>query len=244
MSAGLLHGPSPAAIRACQLSVVEGESTPRRGETPSADIRGRRVAAAVLFALLGCAGVLRSADGARANLIGRWRSLETSRGGIGSMITFREGGALEFSPGAVVEVPYRIEGDQLILPGGKKDAAESREKIAWLGDDKLRLDVPPGPGIELTRAGERESATEPILGEWHGKSEMAGQEVDVLYFFQREGRCLLLIPFTRQTGKYSIDKGRIHMEWPNCPIPEAEFAVDGDVLILAADGRKSRYARY
>jgi hypothetical protein len=130
------------------------------------------------------------------------------------MITLREGGALEFSPGAVVEIPYRIEGDQLILPGGSKDASESRQKIVWLANDKLRLDAESGLGIELTRAGARESASESILGEWHGKREMAGQQLSILYFFQREGD--LFSSFlssrrpagTRPTRVTSISNGR------------------------------------
>jgi hypothetical protein len=44
------------------------------------------------------------------NVIGRWRSLETSKSGIGGMFIFREDGTLEFSPGAVVETEYRVEG--------------------------------------------------------------------------------------------------------------------------------------
>jgi hypothetical protein len=245
MSAELWHGPTVSATRPGQLSDGADQSLFRRDESRVRRGLGRgQGPVAALLALLGFAAALRAADKTPAGLTGRWRSLETSRGGIGSMITFLEGGALEFSPGAVVEIPYRIEGDQLILPGGSKDASESRQKIVWLADDKLRLDTESGPGIELTRAGARESASEPILGEWQGKREMAGQELSILYFFRREGRSLLLIPFVTQTGRYTTDKSHVHLEWPNCPIPEAEFAVDSDVLTLTADGKKSRYARY
>lgn len=245
MSAELWHGPAVPATRPGQLPDGADQSLFRRDE--SGVRRGRMPGprcVAALLALLGSAAALGAADKTPAGLTGRWRSLETSRGGIGSMITLREGGALEFSPGAVVEIPYRIEGDQLILAGGSKDASENRQKIVWLADDKLRLDAKSGPGIELTRAGARESVSKPILGEWHGTREMGGQEVSVLYFFQREGRSLLLVPFVTQTGRYTTDKSHIHLEWPNCPIPEAAFAVDGDVLTLTADGRTSRYARY
>jgi hypothetical protein len=220
------------------------EGRNRGDQTPARRARARRAAAlATLVGWLGSAVWLPAADAPTA-LIGRWRSLETSRGGIGSMITFREGGALEFSPGAVVEMPYRIESGQLVLPGGKEGAAENRQKIVWLGDDKLRLDQENGAGIELTRAGNRESASEPILGEWHGRRDMGGQEVSILFFFRREGRSLLLIPFLTQTGKYTVDKAHIHLEWPDCPIPEAEFAVDADALTFTADGKTTRYSRY
>jgi hypothetical protein len=42
-----------------------------------------------------------SADPPPQNLLGRWRSIETSKGGIGSMLTFHSNGVVDFSPGAV-----------------------------------------------------------------------------------------------------------------------------------------------
>ena len=50
-----------------------------------------------------------------ASLIGRWRSTETSKGGIGAVYQFRADGTFDFSPGAIVDMPYRMEGDQLIF---------------------------------------------------------------------------------------------------------------------------------
>ena len=50
------------------------------------------------------------------NLTGRWRSVETSQGGIGAVYQFHADGTVDFSPGAIVDMPYRLEGDQLILP--------------------------------------------------------------------------------------------------------------------------------
>ena len=50
------------------------------------------------------------------SLIGRWRSVETSKGGIGAVYHFHADGTVDFSPGAIVDMPYRVEGDQVIFP--------------------------------------------------------------------------------------------------------------------------------
>jgi hypothetical protein len=47
---------------------------------------------------------------AAASLIGRWRSTQTSMGGIGAVYQFRADGTFDFSPGAIVDMPYRMEG--------------------------------------------------------------------------------------------------------------------------------------
>jgi hypothetical protein len=68
------------------------------------------------FILLLAIVPLFAADDASTKLLGRWRSLETSKGGVGAMFEFRKDGVVDYSPGVVVEMKYRIEGDQLVLP--------------------------------------------------------------------------------------------------------------------------------
>ena len=182
-----------------------------------------------------------------AGLLGRWRSLETSRGGLGTMLEFRQEGVVEYSFGAIVETPYRIEGNQLVLPPGTDNGPEQRQTITWLGDNKLRLRSAdePEPGDELARKSPRKTSLKLIVGEWGGKRDMGGHEVDVLYFFYADGRCLLLIPFLTQKGSYSTSSGRIHLDWPGCPSPEATFKVENEILIFTPVGsRQARYARY
>src|SRR3954454_13693205 len=83
--------------------------------------------------MLSAAAFLTAADSS-ANLLGRWRAVETSRGGIGTMFEFRKGGVVEYSPGAVVEMSYRVEGNELVLPPGTEKGPEQRQIITWLGD--------------------------------------------------------------------------------------------------------------
>jgi hypothetical protein len=68
------------------------------------------------------------------NLAGRWRSVETSKGGIGAVYQFHADGTIDFSPGAIVDMPYRVEGDQLILPPGTTNGPEIKSTLTLSGD--------------------------------------------------------------------------------------------------------------
>ena len=183
-------------------------------------------------------------DDASTKLPGRWRSLETSKGGIGAMFEFRKGGVVNFSPGAVVEMKYRIERDQLVLPPATINGPEQRETMEWSGTGKLRLksgDV----SLELARQGSVPDAKIPILGEWTTPREMGGKMLLVRYLFYPAGKGLLLIPFIKQSGRYSIHGESIRLELPGKHPVEGKFKVDGDVLTIpGANSGQSRFARY
>ena len=100
-----------------------------------------------------------------ASIVGRWRSLETSKGGIGAIIEFRLDGTVDFSPGAVVEMPWRIEREQLILPPATTDGPEQKYTLKWRGDNRLGLEAE-GVVTELARVGNRSAPGDPIIGEW------------------------------------------------------------------------------
>src|SRR5229473_5716400 len=76
-------------------------------------------------------------DTSSGQIVGRWRSLETSKGGIGAMYGFHANGVVDFSPGAVVEMPWRIENDQLVLPSATVGGPEQKKSIKWLGENKV-----------------------------------------------------------------------------------------------------------
>src|ERR1039457_6007895 len=117
-------------------------------------------------------------------VIGRWRSLETSKGGIGGMFVFREDGTLEFSPGAVVETKYRVEGNRLIMPGGTVNGPEQVWVIESLTKNELRLSQEesqskeaktPGapasaPSMRMTREGEVVDPRKLIVGTWQSRA--------------------------------------------------------------------------
>jgi hypothetical protein len=139
-----------------------------------------------------------------AGIVGRWRSLETSKGGIGAMYEFHSDGIADFSPGAVVEVQWRIENDQLVLPPDTIGGAEKKLTLEWLGDNKLNLASGSPGAVELTRAGVRADDRNFILGEWLENQEMAGRTLEAHWLFYRDGKSLFLMPFATQHASYKF----------------------------------------
>src|SRR5436190_20808073 len=128
-----------------------------------------------------------------SSLLGRWRSLETSKGGIGAMFEFHADRAVDFSPGAVVESAYRIEGNRLILPPGTKNGPEQKMAIDFIGQAKLHLrpagvDWSEADSLELLRKGDRADASNLIFGEWNGIREINGRQLEAHWFFYPSGK--------------------------------------------------------
>ena len=179
-----------------------------------------------------------------ASLVGRWRSIETSKGGIGAMYQFHADGTVDFSPGAVVEMPYRVEGDQLIFPPATTTGPEQKSAIAFVGDHQLRVTA--GGGTEeYRRQGAVQDPANRLLGEWLTSRDMDGQRVSVRMFFYPTGKSLLLIAFLTQTGRYSVSNGRLVATFGGQPGLDGSFDVaDGVLSINRSGGRVTKLARY
>jgi hypothetical protein len=187
-----------------------------------------------------------------ASIVGRWRSLETSKGGIGAIIEFRSDGTVDFSPGAVVETSWRIENNQLILPSATTGGAEQKYTLKWLSDNQLNLGMETYIQ-ELARVGARADVGNPdvgnpIVGEWIESREMAGHKLEVHWLFYLGGKLLFLMPFTTQHATYTISGTALHIVMPG-PKTESKtdfFELSDNLLTLSKpdSGHKDRYARY
>jgi len=184
-----------------------------------------------------------------SKLVGRWRSLEMSQGGIGAMLEFHADGTVDFSPGAIVEASYRIEGNQLILASYTKAEPEQRMTIEFVGDDKLHF-RPAGnnaaepKSVELVRRGARTDPSNRLIGEWNGTRDMGGHEVEMRWVFYPTGKALMLIPFYTDHGRFTVEGGKIRFELPREKLADGHFEINGDVLVLPGRNSPSRYARY
>jgi hypothetical protein len=183
-------------------------------------------------------------------IVGRWRSLETSKGGIGVIYQFRANGDVDYSPGAVVETTYRIEGNQLWIHDANAGGSEQKLKIKWIGENKFRLEPQSGSTgetavSELTRKGERRDSKNPIIGEWTGTQDMRGHKLPMIWLFYPEGKSLFLMPFTPQHGHYTVQESTLRIELSTNTI-ERKFQVNGDVLTIAEPSGtgQSRLARF
>ena len=176
-------------------------------------------------------------------LVGRWRSIETSKGGIGAVYQFRADGTFDFSPGAIVDMPYRVEGDQLIFPPETTTGPEMKSTVAWPSNDVMLMSMQ-GHAEEYKRRG----AADPrgrLLGEWLGSREMDGHRMPVQMVFYPAGRSLLVILFTTQAGRYSVTNGRLVGEIGRRPALEGTFDITNGVLsIYRRGGRITKLARY
>ena len=181
---------------------------------------------------------------APVGLTGRWRSAETSTGGLGVMFEFRSDGTLSFSIGAVVEMKYRIEGNQLIFPPGSTKGPEQHQTMQWVDADHLLLN-----GSEtLSRQGAPHDPADPILGEWTAPREIAGVRSEVRFVFEPGGKSLLLFPFKWQKGRYLVKGSTIRIEYPDAygPPVEGPFHVEGELLTIPSSGKagESQLRRY
>jgi hypothetical protein len=180
------------------------------------------------------------ADAPPQQLLGRWRSTQTSKGGLGSILFFRADGTFDFSPGAVVEMPYRIASNEIVFPPATTDGSEQRMKLQFTGQNQLSL-----LGEQLTRKGTAPDPKVPILGEWEGRRDMDGHQVEVHYIFYPNGKCLLLIPFVKRTLKYTVEGQNIRMELPNQEPLFGKFQIkDGVLTIPGSGGHGNEYSRY
>ena len=207
---------------------------------------------AVSVALLACVSLdfacrASAQQSSSGSIVGRWRSLETSKGGIGAVLEFRSDGTADFSPGAVVEGPWRIENGQLILPPDTDRGAERKTNLKWLGDVKLRLENEASV-IELTRVGDRVDVRNPIVGEWIENREIAGRNLVAHWLVFNGGKMLFVMPFAIQHGSYTISGSALHFSFPTwTPTPgNFRFKLAHNVLTLSAPegGNESRLARY
>jgi hypothetical protein len=223
---------------------------------PNLGTNTRRVRNALRFAALAALLVCVSSDfgccasaqqPSSASILGRWRSLETSKGGIGAVFEFRSDGTADFSPGAVVEMPWRIESGQLILPPETDRGAERKTNLKWLDDNKLRLENGASV-IELTRVGNRVDVSNPIVGEWLENRETAGRNLVAHWLVYNGGKLLFVMPFAVQHGSYTISGSALHFSFPTwTPTPgNFRFKLADNVLTLSAPkgGNESHLARY
>jgi hypothetical protein len=206
-----------------------------------------RFGARYALLILGLAHLLIAAE-VPSKLVGRWRSLETSQGGIGAMLEFHADGTVDFSPGAVVETSYRTEGNLLMLPSDTKSGREQKMTIEFVGEDKLRLgpadNTAPDKSVELIRKGARTDPLSLIVGEWTGKRDMGAHQVEIRWLFYPTLKSLMLIPFSTDHGRFTVEGGKIRFELPREKLAEGHFEINGDVLVLPGRNAPSRYARY
>ncbi len=174
-------------------------------------------------------------------IVGRWRSEQTSKGGIGAMYDFAADGTVHFSPGAIVPTQYRLEGDRLTL-----DPSDGiGYTLTWNGDDRLRLAVSGSGSEDCSRLGARRDPLNKLVGEWTGTRDMDGNKVVTHWIFGPDSKALFMIRFLTHHGNYTIQNGRLVAKFGEQIGLDGTISLAGDILTInRSAGRVTRLLRY
>jgi hypothetical protein len=181
------------------------------------------------------------------SLLGRWRSVETSRGAIGVVVEFQPGQNYKWSPSPIVSSTYQRSGDQLTLEVADPKGRSSRVnyRIEKLVERELVLALEK-QRIELRRTGPVADAKNLLLGGWTGPYPLQGVEVDQFLYFYPDGTQLFTLPIRWQIGQYSIRNGQITMTQLGQQSRQGPMTLNGNELTIpwARDGRPTKFLRY
>jgi hypothetical protein len=178
---------------------------------------------------------------AAMDLTGTWYSEQRSRGGIGALYKFQPQGRAQFSPSAIVEYHYRVDGGHLILtpPTGPEETLQ----ITTLDARTLTLKSPQGD-LTYTRVSPAKDP-QTLAGKWTRTVPLEGRNVANNWNFRTDGTAVLTVPFTWQSGTYAVTGSKIRIALGTRPPIAGPLTWDGDVLLLpnAKGAGVNRYHR-
>jgi len=190
-----------------------------------------------ILSFLWAGGAMSQKEG--GTLLGKWRSVVVSKGGIGAIVDFHADGTFDYSPGAVLGGRYRIEGKSLILALDDGEP-EDKQTIESLTAGALRL----GP-LDFRRVGRAEDAANLLLGVWITVKAMPGMPGTPhgYYYFRRDGRQTFVIPFLTDHCTYAVSGDRIRLT-NRQGTKEGPMRWDGAVLTLPWGRNEATFQRF
>jgi hypothetical protein len=170
-------------------------------------------------------------------LAGRWRSVTTTRGGIGAVYDFRATGVAAYSSAAIVDMDYQASPGQISMGG-------QAVGMGWHPDGRLQFNYGGNNVEDYTRQGKVVDPATPLLGEWKGTRLMAGRPVPVLLQFHPANRALLVMYLKTQTGRYQSSGDAWVITLPSLPARSVTPAAEGQITITANGGDPHQFARF
>ncbi len=201
-----------------------------RRTTPQ--LPGRVLVAAAVVSLIASAQV------SSLTIVGRWYTVERSRGGIGAILEFRADGSVDFSPGAIVECTYVFSRQKVTLKFMDPDNRPQPDQVLVLPRlslNKMTVQAAnsknPTPAQEWTRVGEPEDRSRLLLGNWSARNQ-DGQTMN--WKFRADGSAVLTVTFSTMVGQYRLTKDfvRLRLDVDGAPLIEGAISWEGDVLVL------------
>jgi len=161
-------------------------------------------------------------------ITGRWRSVTTTKGGIGAVYVFKPGGSVRYSSAALVDTPYRREGQTLTL-------GDQVVGMGWHPDGRLQFNYGQGVLEDYTRVGKQPDQAEPLIGEWQGTRDFSGRALPVRLIFHQDGQAAMHLEIRTLTGRYQpLPKGGWRMQVPG--LPSRTIFATGDEITIQLDG--------
>ncbi len=204
--------------------------------------RGMRIV--LCSALWVATGVCEEGGG---KLLGKWRSVTVSKGGIGALINFYGDGRFDYMPAAIVAGQYRVEGEKLITAFDNGEP-ENTMTIKSVTAEALRLVMQESlPSLDLKRVGRPEdpdNPDNPLVGVWITRETMPGLPAHGYYYFRDNGRETFVVPFRTDHCKYSITGDRIRLVQAGGDSKEGPFRWEGEVLVLPWHRGEAKFERF
>jgi hypothetical protein len=176
-----------------------------------------------------------------SRLIGVWESRETSQGGIGGAFEFRPDGSYVDATLVIVEIPYRVDGNRLILGGDASGAGAEKNVSTFRFDgDALVQTGPDGSVVRRERLRGQKASAPTIVGEWrycHSAGAVAYER------YTDSGKLLLRIPMRSMTGRYSFEGDVLTLSRGQSPDVKLKAVVKGDSLVVSGSSGRSHELR-
>ena len=189
-------------------------------------------------------------------LVGHWVAANRSKGGIGSIWEFKPDGTLIMAPGAVVDMPYKLEGDTLTLPPKRTgpDAKPQVLKIRFDGDAMdQEVSGSAGPPLKMRyiRITPAKGGEPPIVGKWKlaplatanpnlspTQLQMQQAYANASHTYTRDGILKLRIPFVFMRGSYDAKAGFFTVNKTDGTVFKGTLRFrDGKLILVQPDGR-------
>ena len=171
-------------------------------------------------------------------LVGTWEAITRSAGGLGATIGFGADNRLRYTLGAMVDMKYRRTRDSLYIVD--PEGPVSPFQVAFIGDTMVMTNE--GKVQRETRVTPAVTGADPVIGKWtyaHYTGVPAFEE------YTAAGEFRLRVPIRTLEGNWTSagDSAMLHLPGPGGGDRAVHFAVVADTLILAFDGKSTRYLR-
>jgi hypothetical protein len=170
-------------------------------------------------------------------LVGRWESHNTSKGGIGHVIDLREDGSFVESMIILVNFRYEVHGDQLLVHDTSGAGAPGAPPVQFRVEDNTFIrSIPNEPEVRAERVDASDPNEPKIVGVWkyrHYTGAIAFERYTV------GGDLSLRLPMTSSTGCYlpNIEKKEISLSPGKGREKTLRFVVGAAALRLESPGK-------